>query len=392
MDGGNPTTSGNAKASDASSVPKKRRKRDVLMQNKQGGMTIKERGRTVSRVRAYKPSRSKWMQGYDKDDALGVGDPAFLLDGMDALAARELTSHGFTASGLPAAFKSGGTFALHSPGGEATFSTPVRMKGNLDTPSSIGSVPFTDDLFSPGLCDPELPISPFVHGLAQLQNGGNVHGEHYRTPSPGILRKRKSKRGVRTPASMQQSQQISQHVNAKITDSTHKALMKLCSGSPSTHMLSPSTFGDLNQTISVSPSSFLFSPPPADAGGDAAAPSGTGAAVKPSPNGKSYLNATPSHAHGKPLSLSAIKNEQFSAGKFMNLNTNLSHVHTGGIEDIAMELFSPGKLGKPTSPGISEFNTEPKNTGNASQEISNAEANALSAMMMLSPAKAMKAR
>lgn len=350
-------------------VPKKRRKREVLLQSKAGGMTIKERGRTVSRVRNYKPSRSKWMQGYDKDDHLL--DPQLLLDGMDALAAH---NHGFSVSGLPPSFKTSmGMGSLVSPGNmQQSFSTPIRSKGDgMDAPSSIGSVPFTEDLFSPGLCDPELPISPFVQGALSASQLGVC--EHYKTPSPGILRKRKNKRAIRTPG----SSNMAATQSVKITDSTQKALMKLCS--PSASMLSPS-FGDLNQSMAVSPSSFLFSPPPANAGGETAGNSkDQSAAVKPSPQGFN-LQATPSHGRDKSAS------KMSSTGKFvgMNLNANLSH--TGGIEDIAIELFSPGKIGKPSTPGISEFYSTADNEKSPGH-FSHDEASAITAMMMLSPQK-----
>ena len=121
--------------------------------------------------------------------------------------------------------------------------------------------------------------------------------------------------------------------------------------------------------------SFLFSPPPADAGGEAVGNSNQSAAVKPSPKGLN-LSATPNHPHDN-----TAKNS--SAGKFgISLNTTLSH--TGGIEDIAIELFSPGKIGKPSTPGISEFYT-PVETEKS--PFSHDEASAITAMMMLSPQK-----
>lgn len=325
-------------------APKKRRKREVL-QSKAGGMTIKERGRTVSRVRNYK-SNSKWVQA---ENAL-LTSP-MLLDGMDALA---------SVTGLPSAFKPG-LACLISPGGQQSFSTPIRSKDDgLEAPSSIGSVPFTDDLFSPGLCDPELPISPFpfVHG--QLM--ASQFGEHYKTPSPGILKKRKPKRSTRTPGSSSIA-----ITHTKLSDSTQKALMKLCS--PSTSVLSPS-FGDLNQPMSVSPSSFLFSPPPADAGGSTAPNSkDQSAAVKPSPKGLN-LQATPSHP----------------CAEITGTGTSIEKsAQSGSIEDIAIELFSPGKLGKPSTPGISELynSAHEKSPGHFSHD----EASAITAMMMLSPQK-----
>jgi len=356
--------------------PKKRRKRDVQLQSKGGGamMTIKERARTASRVRQYKPqNRAKWIQNCDKAD----GEP------MDSAAMNELMAH-MTPSererfleghrgAAPSVLKGSALLSsFNSPSGELAFSTPMRANGMggapgslgyTKTPGSLGSLsggqqlPFPEDFFSPGFCD-DLPLgSPFMQGGQGVPN--------FKTPSPGILRKRKQNRRTPRPSSVSKENPIPASnsipiTKADITDSTQKALLRLCSPG----VLSPFP-ADLGQNPVVSPSSFLFSPVGGDAGTQTAASKDNLAATT-----KMDVLATPSTSN------SAAKTGALQ-GKIGGTPASAEK----SIEDLRQNLFQ----GEKPTPGMA---TDEKANQSANNAFTNKdEANAIAAMMLLSPQK-----
>jgi hypothetical protein len=345
-------------------------------------MTIKERGRTQSRVRQYKPqNRAKWIQNCDKAD----GEP------MDSAAMNELMAHmnplererfleGHRGA-APSVLKGGALLSsFNSPTGELAFATPIRANSGVQgapgslgyskTPGSIGSIngqqlPFPEDFFSPGFCD-DLPLgSPFMQGGVP----------NFKTPSPGILRKRKQK--SRTPGSsvIKKENPIPAAnsipiTKADITDSTQKALLRLCSPG----VLSPFP-ADLGQNPVVSPSSFLFSPVGGDAGGGQAATSKDSLVA----NTKMDVMATPS------TSSSAVKTgATMMQGKIGEVV--LATPAEKSIEDLRQELFQ----GEKPTPGMAT--DEKLDRPPAHRELmAKDEANAIAAMMLLSPQKLMGA-